>query len=720
MPYRVSRFRTVAIPSLVSCTLAISACSGGQDGRDALTGHDAGLEPVIDASGSIPDASESTPDASESTPDASESIPDASESTPDASDPGFDCTNLDCDDGDVCTRDSCDVVAGCAHTTRSARVRFEPSTAAFTVAHGVATSQTFAAFDDDVDVSTCVTWALEGENIGSLSGSTFTPKASFGGTSVLSATLGTEKSTLPITLLATVIHNTGDLSDEQIEALDAPEPAADASASIVYPAHETVFPLDVLPPILQWNGAVALDTYRIRIRSQHFEATDYFSAALPARYEIPQAVWEMLGRSGKGAESDPVTVELRRAHAGSTYAVAPQTWHIAQGRLNSTVYYRELPDSCGAPNGRVAALPPEQGTLRTIAEDTGCHSCHSVSHDGRKFLSSYDVGSQFPFRLTDLSQEPMTTGPSGLGAGVWGTFSAFNPAGDKALIGADRANGQYSLNIVGIPNGNLLASDVLGTRCAEPAWSRDGARIAGICSLTNGSGWAFDASRGSLYVGSVGEDGFSVEPGTELGAGSDGQGRPSYPAFSADSKLIAYSRTTAGSRSTANGKLYLAAVDGSFNRELTRITSGDHEYYPSFAPRRAGGYHWLAFTSRRAYGNTPVAKPQIWIAAIKDETGEADPSRPAFYLRGQLACAKAFETKFENVVCRDEASTCTYGTECCSGTCLVTASDTQGTCATQPAAQCVVEGNRCAESSDCCEPEGFACIDQVCQQTTKR
>ena len=51
---------------------------------------------------------------------------------------------------------------------------------------------------------------------------------------------------------------------------------------------------------------------------------------------------------------------------------------------------------------------------------------------------------------------------------------------------------------------------------------------------------------------------------------------PSYPKFSPDSAFIAHSRTTQGSRSTGNGQLWLAAADGSFDKQLAAVSQGNH------------------------------------------------------------------------------------------------------------------------------------------------
>lgn len=635
--------------------------------------------------------------------------------TGDASVPPVDrCANLDCDDGNVCTLDRCDANTGCVHEPRDGAVTFDPATANFVTTNGAVTPQPFKALQGGVDVTQCVGWSLEDEaSIGTLNGAVFTPHGTHGGVATLSAKLGDTTSALPITVTAVVRSNTGNVDAQVQTALDTPSATVDPSLAVLYPEDHTVFPLDVVSPVVQWSGGAASDAYRLRIKSRYFEAVDYLTAAPPSRHEVASAVWQALGRSGQGAESDPVEITLTRSSAGVAYAPAKRTWHVAQGRLGSTLYYRELGSSG---NGRLAALRPEAGAATTVTGNGGtCNSCHSVSRDGRKMLSSFDTGTPFDMRLVDLTTTPPTVGPAGLGANVKGTFSAFNPAGDKALVSRDSASSNWSLSIVDLATGVAATNNVLGAACAEPAWSPDGTRVAAICALTGG-GWAFDASGGLLRTGTLKADGVSIDTTTDLVPANSGQGRPSYPKFSSDSAFLAYARTTAGSRSTGNGQLWLAAVDGSFNKQLTGISRGNHEYYPSFAPRRAGGYYWLAFTSKRAYGNTTLEAPQIWIAAIKDPPSDADPSRPAFYVRGQVTTAKSYETDFAANACFDAGAACSAGTECCGGTCVVTTPGAKGTCSAQPAGMCVAEGNRCAASADCCG-KGRACVDEVCQPT---
>lgn len=683
MPHSRLRLRTPLLALAIASAFVFAAC-GDEEATEA--------PPVVDDAGDSPDAY----------------VP-----PPPAPDGGYDCAALDCDDGNVCTIDTCDAALGCTHTARDGAVTFEPSPATVVTVNGVATPTTLKALDGTVDVTECVEWSIDDASLGTLKGATFTPNDGFGGETEVHAKLGNTTSTMRLSVFAKMEANTGSLSNEQRTALDMPSATVDPSVTITYPEKDTVFPLDVVAPEIHLATGLAADVYRVQIKSRYFEATDYVAPAnVKPELRVAAKVWENLGKSGQGAESDPVTVSVTRLSNDVAYAPTLSTWHIAQGRLNAAAYFVEIASSGST---SVKSVPLETGSPATLLGSSPCSSCHSVSHDGKKLLASYDVGSPFPIRLTDLTTSPPTTGPNKLGAAATGTFSAFNPSGTRALISNDAANGTFSLSIYDLSDGAALATNVLGDKCAEPAWSPDGSRIAAICDLTGGGGWAFDASTGKLRVGTMNADGLTIASSSDLVASGDGKaGRPSYPKFSSDSSLITYARTTAGSRSTGAGTLWLAAADGSFTKQLS-VAGRGMSYYPTFAPRRAGGYHWITFTSKR---NDFIANDDrhLWIAAIKDPPNEADPSRPAFFVSGQVKDAKSYEPNLSRLACVDDGAVCRWGTDCCSGTCIPTMSGAAGTCGAPAAGACVTDGNRCNATADCCGKK-LACVDNVCQST---
>jgi hypothetical protein len=102
----------------------------------------------------------------------------------------------------------------------------------------------------------------------------------------------------------------------------------------------------------------------------------------------------------------------------------------------------------------------------------------------------------------------------------------------------------------------------------------------------------------------------------------------------------------ASALTNANGTGYLPT--SSLHPDDTQLN-----YEPSVSPTVSGGYLWVAFTTRRLYGNVATIDPflsdprnanlmkmtttkKIWIAAIDaSPTPGTDPSHPAFYLPNQ-------------------------------------------------------------------------------------
>ena len=117
-------------------------------------------------------------------------------------------------------------------------------------------------------------------------------------------------------------------------------------------------------------------------------------------------------------------------------------------------------------------------------------------------------------------------------------------------------------------------------------------------------------------------------------------------------------------------------------------------YEPTVSPQAAGGYNWVAFTSRRTYGNVATINPwwsdprfrpiggqfgpttkKIWVSAIDGSPTEGtDPSHPAFYLPGQellAGNAKAFwalQKCTSASATKSAATLCDTNLDCCGAT----------------------------------------------------
>ncbi|UQA59480.1 PD40 domain-containing protein [Polyangium aurulentum] len=594
-----------------------------------------------------------------------------------------------------------------------------PANPTLMVIDGNVPTQGFTVTMNGQDVTNNVTWVYERPDIGDMTGTTFQPTGKVGGVGTLTAKMQNADGTTTVTVNVKKTNNSAGFDPGTIGQFDNPV-GADPGMNVVYPFHDTVFPLGVLSPEVQWNGVSAGDKYRLKITEKHMEYVTYFTANTPARHTISQADWVDIGASGTGAQSDPVTVQLQRISNGQAYQPVTQTWHIAQGRLKGSVYYWELPGVCGGfnSNGRILRIKPDAEAVDEFFNPGKCWGCHTVSRDGTTMMATYDGATPFPQITVDLTKNPAQPGTITPANGLGGTFSAFNDTGSRIILSNDAATNPSGsrLRIVDSANGTVLNDNAMGSGCGEPAWSPDGTKLAAICGLSGG-GWVFDATGGHLAVADVGPDGTSVTNVQQIVAQAGSPGRPAYPSFAPGSEYIAFGRPTQGSRSTGNGDLWMVKKDGSELKKLAIASNDNRSFNPVFAPLRAGGYFWLVFISRRDYGNTLVStnRQQLWVTAIDDPPTAGDPSHPPFYMRGQEGCGLSENAYYALDPCKKQGEGCTTGADCCGGQCVKDGAGVYTCGEPPPPGSCSESGNACTTKADCCDPVD-ECIDGFCQQ----
>jgi hypothetical protein len=161
-------------------------------------------------------------------------------------------------------------------------------------------------------------------------------------------------------------------------------------------------------------------------------------------------------------------------------------------------------------------------------------------------------------------------------------------------------------------------------------------------------------------------------------------------------------------------------------------------YEPTVLPVVVGGYAWVVFTSRRAYGNQLTEVPwmswpqdydttnlamsptkKLWVAAIDlNAPPGTDPSHPAFYLPAQEILAGNSRGFWVLDPCHPDGATCVSGDQCCNGFCEP-GSDGGLVCGSAPVtATCSGAQEACKTTADCCQSAGqsLQCIAGFCAQ----
>jgi hypothetical protein len=201
---------------------------------------------------------------------------------------------------------------------------------------------------------------------------------------------------------------------------------------------------------------------------------------------------------------------------------------------------------------------------------------------------------------------------------------------------------------------------------------------------------------------------------------------------------------TSNNSTTALGAIYhgTSAQNSTYYEEV-------YNYEPTALPVTVGGYSWVAFSSRRLYGNVATVNPywsdpryqdisaqpttkKIWIAAIStNPTPGADPSFPAFYLPGQELLAGNSRAYFTLSACESAgtptaANLCTSNLDCCGGNttpqtavCQLDppplANPPTSHCVATSSSSCAADGASCTSDAQCCNfAAGSRCGSGVC------
>jgi hypothetical protein len=555
-------------------------------------------------------------------------------------------------------------------------------------------------------------------------------------------------------------------------------PMADSSIGWLYPYNNTVWPQGILAPLLQWNaGAYNFDAVYIHISENAFDYKGYFAAtATPFINEpVTQAAWATMAYSNAG---EPVTVSLVFASGGKAIGPITETWKIALGALEGTVYYNSYgtnlahnycctaaPEKAQFGGATLAIRGGSTDPVLIAGSDTECRVCHSVAAGGSTLVTQ--SGAQYSdsreYNLQTLAETDMT--PS---SGIF-AWPALSPDGTFLFSDSSTLAGNSTApsNLYTVPGGTLIPSTNLpanlGAAC--PSFSPDGTHLA--FNLFGGTG--ADQKSLAWLDFTPATDTF----GTLTTIYTPTSGTAVWPSFLPTNDAVIFeletvnnTRDFAGTRSTcdssgtcsntgtegelwwidqktmtptrldqANGLGYLptgpnghgiATTDGGVAGDDT-----EYNYEPTVNPVPSGGYAWVVFTSRRMYGNIATINPywsdpryhditetpttkKLWVAAI-DLNAKA----------GTDPSHPAFYLPAQELLAGNSRGFWVVNPCLANGATCETGDmccggycregDGGGLVCGSVAAGCSQEYEKCTQTSDCCgASSGVECINKIC------
>ncbi len=429
-----------------------------------------------------------------------------------------------------------------------------------------------------------------------------------------------------------------------------------------------MWPRGILAPLLMWDWSTGdADAVEIKLTTTtgSFSWTGTFgrppilaqTGGKFIRMPIPQDVWTMATNTA-GGTSDQLMMSLTVAKGGVGYGPITQTWTVAAGLLDGTIYYNsygtELAYNSGGGlggnglyGGAVLSIHVGDSGPQLVAGSSGdathCRVCHSVAADGSRLVvqhgDNYADSSAYDLSPSGSVEHVLAQGAQ--------RFPGVYPDGSLAL--------DSFANLIPLPADPtfLTSTGLIAFTLGNPAFSPSGAlvvfnpRSSFTLSDVSQKLWvmSFDNAT-STFSNPVVIDDDSANPDPDV--------TPGWPAFFPDSNSVVFHHQTVAStdgfdvdsmatRSGARAQIYWTNItdaahvtplnqlngvgylpslpattpgmdcdaDGNQVGDITPDHSDDvnMNYEPTVGPIAAGGYAWVVFTSRRMYGSVATIPP---------------------------------------------------------------------------------------------------------------
>ena len=638
------------------------------------------------------------------------------------------------------------------------------------VVHGSPVTIAAHARFNDGSLPQNVTFSVNNTRLGSIGDDgVFEANGYSAGSLVISAQLGAQSVSANLQISVDITQNPDNLSETARAALiqggvGGPQNLGpDSKFRFLYPYDNTVFPRGLLAPSLQFASSGATATY-LRLETDGFSYTAFANASSPTRIAIPEPVWRGLTNSAGAASA--VKVSVSELASGVVTGPLAQQWSIAQGSLKGAIYYNTYRSPLASSGGVMRIRPGKDAEVL----QKGCTVCHSVSSKGNVLVTGVN------WDKNPIDSEAFDLLPDGsakvrriVNDGRVFSFGALTPDGTRLLSNGIPETqplprgllGPYTSKFFDTKSGKELAVPSFSSQVSyalTPNFSPDGAHLA----FNNR-----DLSEGHTL--SAMDVDLTSSPPTFSNLRTVEQNADqvlAWPSFLPDSAAIVFHE--GDSFDTAKyqgGPLYadvrLVGLNGDNHNSLAQLNGYDAHgsfalpygeteeshlnYEPSVLPVPVGGYYWVLFTSRRAYGNTiapggsvargddkwgkpvgnedetPSPRKKIWLAPIDvDYAGKVDPSHPAIYLPGQEVESGNMRAFAALEPCRSSGGSCESAAECCTGFCRQTGRNADGPvlqCVEPPTNACSETDEACAVAADCCNSHEL-CINKRCATPT--
>ena len=163
---------------------------------------------------------------------------------------------------------------------------------------------------------------------------------------------------------------------------------------ILYPYDQTVLPLGLLAPKIQWDTeGSAASAVKVSLRypatgAALFDWSEILPESTPAQAAIPAAVWKFFEQTAKGQTAQ---FSVQRLIGGQPRVPMTRTLTFSSTPVRGKIYYTEYGRK-GGQNEMVADPSSENAAQLAFGTSDGCPVCHSISANGKVFATSSREG----------------------------------------------------------------------------------------------------------------------------------------------------------------------------------------------------------------------------------------------------------------------------------------------------------------------------------------
>lgn len=455
-----------------------------------------------------------------------------------------------------------------------------------------------------------VAWTLSNQSAGAIDETgLFLPAELNGGRTWITARLAGLEGTAEATVVLQQVVN-----DEGVDTALFTGDAALLEDAWTYPEDGVNVPRNTPSLEFQWHDLGA-QAYALRLVSPLTDTTVYTTdTAWKAEDE-----WPIIAGTNAGGSLE---VTLTALQDDGLWTTTPNTIQVNRMDAFGSIYYWTS-STRGFMRLPYGSSEPES-YMNPVSEGT-CVGCHAISSTG---MLGFTYGTTTaPLGLYDIVEDEAVLTEED---GAQGRFKTFSPDGTWLLAAKDASLVLYD----GVTGEELSTLD-LAAQATQPDWSPLGDRVAVTLVTSHNHDVEITGGRVALLEhlgnGEFGEIRVLVEPEEPVQA--------FYPTFSPDGRWIAFNQSTGDGYDDPDAELWVVSVDGGEPIRLDAANQGPEltNSWPHWAPLPDDDVLWLAFSSRRPYGEQVDGEPQVWISAFDPALADAleDPSWPAFWLPGQ-------------------------------------------------------------------------------------